>query len=276
MARMRSGNVGVSRGSAPIPQYFSSKLSKIVKCPTAPRHSRCRVDRSRCLSHVMCVWLQINFYLVQIALPLHSHVPTTRRCTHISFSSLPKLRMSSSTSRRQYTLTRATEEDLSTLSAIELDAVSVFSRIPELAGFSRNQVPAKQLESWISNGRIYIANDSGRPVGFVAAVPMDTTFYIAEICTIPDYQGQGVGGILIEAVFAWARETAVPGQKTRVSLTTYREVPWNGPWYLKRGFKEVDAETLGPKHVAKMVYDREERKLVRPGYTRCCMLWEEG
>jgi GNAT superfamily N-acetyltransferase len=183
--------------------------------------------------------------------------------------------MSSSTPRRQYTLTRATKEDRPTLSAIELDAVSVFSRIPELADLSRIQVPAEQLESWILNGRVYIANDDGKPVGFVAAVPMDTTLYIAEISTIPEYQGKGVGSVLIEAVFAQARETTVPEQKTRVSLTTYREVPWNGRWYLKRGFKEVDAEALGPKHIAKMVYDREERKLVRPGYTRCCMLWEE-
>ena len=60
----------------------------------------------------------------------------------------------------------------------------------------------------------------------------------------------------------------------RVTLTTFADVSWNGPWYRKHGFSEVAAEALGPEHVHKMLYDEEERGLVRPGYRRCCMIWE--
>lgn len=175
-----------------------------------------------------------------------------------------------------FTLRRATEQDLSALNAIEISAASVFERIPELADLKTFHSSPEQIQKWFSNGRIYVAEDLGKVVGFVAAVPMDTAIYIAEISTVVESQGKGVGSALFGAVTKWAREESVLAKsKPRISLTTYREVPWNAPWYRKLGFKEVDAATIGPKHNAKMLYDKEERSLVRPGYTRCCMLWEE-
>ena len=109
---------------------------------------------------------------------------------------------------------------------------------------------------------------------------MDTTIYLAEISVRGDQQSQGAGGLLLDAIFDWGRELAASGREEgyrnpRVSLTTYREVAWNGPWYRRKGFKEVPAESLGPKHVDKMNHDQAERDLLRPGFSRCCMLWEE-
>ena len=180
------------------------------------------------------------------------------------------------TIRNSYAVRQATEEDKTTLTAIELNAVALFKTIPALADLGSDHASPEQLSAWLSNGRIYIAEDNGKPVGYVAAVTMDTTLYIAEISSIQEYQGKGVGTRLVAAVFDWARElaAAAAGSRPRVSLTTYREVVWNAPWYRKRGFKEVDAESIGPKHIKKMM-DDGERNLARPGYTRCCMLWEE-
>ncbi|KAF1972062.1 acyl-CoA N-acyltransferase [Bimuria novae-zelandiae CBS 107.79] len=171
---------------------------------------------------------------------------------------------------------QATEDDLEALTTVELSATSIFGTIPALADLSSNHASPDQLRQWFSTGRIYIAEDNGKPVGYVSAVPMDAVLYIAEISTIPESQGKGIGSALIQTVFAYARECVqATKEQPRVSLTTYREVAWNAPFYRRRGFKEVDAEALGPKHVAKMTLDREERDLWRPGYTRCCMLWEE-
>jgi hypothetical protein len=36
-----------------------------------------------------------------------------------------------------------------------------------------------------------------------------------------------------------------------VTLRTFRDVPWNGPFYLRRGFAVVDSAALSPGHVAR-------------------------
>lgn len=77
--------------------------------------------------------------------------------------------------------------------------------------------------------------------------------------------------MLIQAVKEWASDGGV----RRVSLVTYREVPWNGPWYRSRGFREVEAAMVGPEHVKKMGSETEQA-LARPGFSRCCMVWEES
>jgi hypothetical protein len=37
-----------------------------------------------------------------------------------------------------------------------------------------------------------------------------------------------------------------------VTLTTYRDLPWNGPYYAGLGFKEVDPGEAGPGHLKKL------------------------
>lgn len=49
-------------------------------------------------------------------------------------------------------------------------------------------------------------------------------------------QGQGVGRRLIQHVIAWAKAEGF----ARLSLTTFRSVPWNGPFYASLGFVEDD------------------------------------
>ena len=57
----------------------------------------------------------------------------------------------------------------------------------------------------------------------------------------PAFRGQRIGTRLVEYAVALARETGVPG----VCLTTFSEVPWNGPLYRRLGFVEVPPTELG-------------------------------
>ena len=50
---------------------------------------------------------------------------------------------------------------------------------------------------------------------------------------------RGVGRALVDEVLAW---TAVRGLPS-VTLITFRDVPWNGPYYEKLGFEAVTALT---------------------------------
>jgi hypothetical protein len=46
----------------------------------------------------------------------------------------------------------------------------------------------------------------------------------------------------VEVVLTWSQAAGHPA----VTLTTYRDVPWNGPWYRRRGFVDLADADLGP------------------------------
>lgn len=73
------------------------------------------------------------------------------------------------------------------------------------------------------------------PVGFVQIEEVDGLAYIVEIAVIPKWMRQGIGTALLERACEWARTHNYPA----IALTTYADVPWNGPYYARRGFVEV-------------------------------------
>lgn len=178
-----------------------------------------------------------------------------------------------------YRLRLGTAHDFEDIDRIGKTAVRRFDHIPELSHV-KDVVGLKRekLQQWLDDGKVFIVEDTSKgqqPVGFTSAFPMDDVLYVNEVVVDLEAQGKGVGGLLVDALLDWARERKRDEGKTlRVSLMTYAEIPWNAPWYRKFGFKEVDASTVGPKHAEKMKYDREVRDMVKPGYNRCCMLWE--
>jgi hypothetical protein len=46
---------------------------------------------------------------------------------------------------------------------------------------------------------------------------------------------------LVRAVCDWAATQSLP-----VTLTTFRDIPWNAPFYARLGFRELQAEELTP------------------------------
>jgi hypothetical protein len=47
--------------------------------------------------------------------------------------------------------------------------------------------------------------------------------------------GRGVGGVLVGHVGHWAARQGMD----MLTLTTFRAVPWNGPYYARLGFREM-------------------------------------
>ena len=87
---------------------------------------------------------------------------------------------------------------------------------------------------------IVIADDRDCPVGFVLCTSREDELYIDQISVLPDHGRQGLGGRLIDKII----EMATEGQYKRISLSTFRHVPWNGPFYKKKGFKEIPFRKL--------------------------------
>lgn len=97
------------------------------------------------------------------------------------------------------------------------------------------------------NGLLWVAADEmDAPGAFLAGKILDGCAYIHEVSVDPAHQGKGLGKALIEAFCDWAAGRGYP----IVTLSTFRSVPWNGPYYQRLGFEVVELPELGPDHEA--------------------------
>jgi len=79
------------------------------------------------------------------------------------------------------------------------------------------------------------------PIGYVQVDEVDGLAHVQEIAVLPSHMRQGLGTALLDAACAWAREH----DYRAITLCTYAEVPWNGPFYSRRGFVELEDLTPG-------------------------------
>ena len=76
---------------------------------------------------------------------------------------------------------------------------------------------------------------SGIPVGFALVSLRGGTLYLDQISVHPDHGRQGLGAALLGRVVDEARTRKL----RRVTLSTFRDLPWNGPFYARHGFREI-------------------------------------
>ena len=73
-----------------------------------------------------------------------------------------------------------------------------------------------------------LRNEAGDP-----AAP--GSLHLEQLSVHPDHGRRGLGRALLRAAVSWAGDD---GYDT-LTLATYRDVPWNGPFYASEGFVEV-------------------------------------
>jgi GNAT superfamily N-acetyltransferase len=99
------------------------------------------------------------------------------------------------------------------------------------------------LERWRAAGRAWVSTDrDGHPVGFAVVDLVDGTAHLEEISVIPELNGRGHGMALLRAVESWARRKGYPS----VTLTTFRDVPFNRPYYERRGYRVLEEDEWTP------------------------------
>lgn len=145
-------------------------------------------------------------------------------------------------------------EDLRKLTTVERSAASLFRSV-ELGWIADGAtLDGASLTAMCENGTLWVAVDrADEPVGFVAACLVDRQFHISELSVALAHQRKGLGRALMVAAIAAARADGY----RRVTLTTYRDLPWNGPFYSELGFAEIEASALGPEHVLKLQAETE-------------------
>ena len=94
------------------------------------------------------------------------------------------------------------------------------------------------------DGRLWVALAGDVPVGF-ALVEMlaDDLPHLDEVDVEPSHGRRGLGAALVQAACEWATASGF----SMLTLTTFRGVPWNLPFYARLGFVEVPRDLLRPE-----------------------------
>jgi GNAT superfamily N-acetyltransferase len=150
---------------------------------------------------------------------------------------------------RGYEIRAARAHDLPALAAIERDAAAAYAEYLSETGLTRATLARvagiRDLETAMNDGRLWVATHRNRPVAFAWVEPAAGYAHIEEVDVHPAHARRGIGRALIEAVSDWATSHDLRG----VTLTTFRDVPWNTPYYERLGFAVVDPASISPGHV---------------------------
>lgn len=135
-------------------------------------------------------------------------------------------------------------DDLDAVRAIELRAGALFHTVGK-PGIAEHPVPsAEVLARFVRSGMSWTAvDDDDHPVAFVLVDLVDGLAHIEQVSVDPSHARRRLGSALIDHVSAWAAERDLAA----LTLTTFRDVPWNAPYYARLGFRRLADAERGPE-----------------------------
>ncbi len=154
-----------------------------------------------------------------------------------------------------YQISRAGENDLADLPAIEAAAGEMFPPEDLASDLRESGLPLSFFERAASEGRLWVARTiaAPTPVGFAAVTLHDGSAHLYEMDVLPAHGRRGLGRALVLQVVRWARASG----HAHLTLTTFRHLPWNAPFYASIGFVEIDERDCGPELRAALVEEKE-------------------
>lgn len=103
--------------------------------------------------------------------------------------------------------------------------------LPDVADASVPDVAV--LRVMMAGQKVWVAVDATEyPVGFAVAGAIDGYLHLRELSVDPAHGRKGLGAALVETVVA----EAGTGNYAGTSLTTFRDLPFNAPFYARLGF----------------------------------------
>jgi len=166
----------------------------------------------------------------------------------------------------QWSLRLAHPEDAELMPAIETAAAIAFSDDPDLQDLDLDDPwePPK-LRSMIRKGHCLVAHVGETMAGFLASQPFQRELHIWEMDVLPKFQKRGIGAGLVRACLVDARNSGFHA----VTLTTFRDLPWNAPFYARLGFEEVPALDAHPRLASELALEADHGL---PAERRCAMI----
>jgi len=117
--------------------------------------------------------------------------------------------------------------------------------MPEVA--AHEPMSVEELDAYRRAGRAWVLVPDGEPVAYIVMELVDGAAHVEQVSVDPAFAHLRLGRRLLEHVAGEARAEG----RTAVTLTTYRDVPWNAPYYSRCAFRVLDEAELGPELRAK-------------------------
>jgi len=140
----------------------------------------------------------------------------------------------------------ARTDDLPALRELECAAGAPFRDLGMAAVADDEPPTIDELAAFQQDGRAWVAiDDTDAPVAYLLVDIVDGTAHVEQVSVHPRYARRRLGERLIDTAASWARDRGL----ATLTLTTYADVPWNGPYYGRLGFEVVSEVTPGLRAV---------------------------
>ena len=157
-------------------------------------------------------------------------------------------------STRGFNIRRARFSDIQFLGPVERSAAELFRSANLDFLVDGSTVDPKLFAAMIDSQHLWVACDyMDYPIGFSGGERVEGNFHLVEISVAQDFQGKGVGRALMEEM---ENDVRREGYKA-ISLTTYRNLSWNGPWYSRLGFVEMNPLEMGRAYLEILENERK-------------------
>jgi GNAT superfamily N-acetyltransferase len=142
------------------------------------------------------------------------------------------------------------EADLQRLVDVEVEAGQVF-RTVGMTKVAEDVPQISDLREAAEAERLWVTEVGSEVAGYISAEVLDGNAHVAQVSVAPAYAGRALGRVMIEFLEEWGRAAGRPA----TTLTTFRDVPWNGPYYLRLGYRVLRNEDIGPELVRTMAHE---------------------
>ncbi len=142
----------------------------------------------------------------------------------------------------------------------------MFADVEGLAGLAgTHTVPVERLQRYIRKGHCIVTHVGDKMAGFLVNEPFRRELHIWELDVHPEFQQRGIGAGMLRACMVDARNAGFKA----LTLTTFRDVPWNAPFYARLGFEEVTALDAHPRLAGELAVEADQGL---PAERRCAMI----
>ena len=155
-----------------------------------------------------------------------------------------------------YSIAPAQPIHLKELAGIELSAAIRLKGYAPVSVLAET-TPEQEFYAAQEAGRLWVALADEIPVGFALVEILDQDHpHLQEMDVVPEHGCRGLGSSLLRTVLEWTRCSGYE----EITLTTFRAIPWNMPFYSQLGFEEIPADELRTE-LKSIVQDEAKRGL---------------